>query len=120
MICFCLGIVTHMTLKTHPLGQVWGGVIAYNNTYIPAVMDALARYQQVGQLDTKSAILAYMVMTQNILLFNFVYLAPLERPECFQPFYDIPPLYDTTKLHDTFADLLGEPLNTGIPRSGSP
>ncbi|KAG6991367.1 bifunctional solanapyrone synthase [Physcia stellaris] len=110
------GIVTQVTMKTHPLGQVWGGVIAYNNTYVDALMNAFAKYQRSGQLDTKSAVISYMVFSQNINLVTLVYLAPVDRPAAFAPFYDIPSLYDQTRIHDTFSDLIGPPLDNGIPR----
>ena len=103
-------------MKTHPLGQVWGGVIAYNNTYVDALMNAFAKYQRSGQLDTKSAVISYMVFSQNINLVTLVYLAPVDRPAAFAPFYDIPSLYDQTRIHDTFSDLIGPPLDNGIPR----
>lgn len=111
-----VGIVTHATMRTYPIGKVWGGVVAYNNTYVDALMRAFAMYQKSGQLDTKSAIIADMVFTQNINLVTFVYLAPVRHPVAFSPFYNIPSLYDQTKFHDTFSDLIGPPLSTGIPR----
>ena len=103
-------------MRTYPLGQVWGGVIAYSDTHVSALMEAFATYQRSGQLDTKSAVIAYMVFTQNINLVTLVYLAPVDRPDAFSPFYDIPSLYDLTKMHDTFSDLIGPPLDTGISR----
>ena len=103
-------------MKTYPLGRVWGGVIAYNNTYIDALMRGFATYQASGQLDTKSAIITDMVVTANLNIFTFVYLAPVSRPAAFAPFYDIPALYDLTAMHDNFTDLVGPPLDTGIPR----
>ncbi|KAL8758330.1 MAG: hypothetical protein Q9199_001586 [Rusavskia elegans] len=110
------GIVTHLTLRTYPVSKVWGGVVAYNNSYVAALMQAFATYQHSGQLDVKSAVIANMVFTANINIITLVYLAPVERPPAFSPFYDIPSLYDLTKIHNNFSALIGEPLETGIPR----
>lgn len=111
-----IGIVTHVTMKTYPLGQVWGGTIAYNNTHVESLMKAFATYQSKGQLDTKSAVITNMVITQRILLLTLVYLAPVERPVAFQPFYDIPALLDLARLHDNLTDLVGPPLDVQLPR----
>jgi hypothetical protein len=109
--------VTHITLKTYPLGPVWGGVIAYNDSYTAALMQAFATYQASGQFDTKSAIITDMVITQNLNIVTLIYLAPVSsRPAAFAPFYDIPALYDLTGPHNNFTDLIGPPLNTGLPR----
>lgn len=112
----CIGIVTHVTMKTYPLGQVWGGTVAYNNTYLESLMKAFAIYQSEGQLDTKSAVIANMVLNQNILLLTLVYLGPVERPAAFQPFYDIPALSDQAQLQNNFRDLVGPPLAVQLPR----
>ena len=110
------GIVTHMTLKTYPIEQVWGGTIIYNSSYSDRYMSAIASYQAVGQLDTKSAIITYLVPADNEIILTLVYLSPTTRPSCFQPFYDIPATMDGTQLWQNFTSLIGGPLNTGLSR----
>lgn len=90
--------------------------MAYNNTYVESLMKAFAIYQSEGQLDTKSAVIANMVLNQNILLLTLVYLGPVERPAAFQPFYDIPALSDQAQLQNNFRDLVGPPLAVQLPR----
>ncbi|KAK0499152.1 FAD dependent oxidoreductase [Armillaria luteobubalina] len=38
------GIVTQFTMKTHPLGTVWGGAVSYNISYISAFNAATVKY----------------------------------------------------------------------------
>ena len=67
-----LGIVTHMTLKTYPIGRVWGGQVLYNETYQDDIMNAFATYQQAGQLDTKSATITYMYLNNGTISVTLV------------------------------------------------
>lgn len=101
-----LGIVTHVTLKTYPLGKVWGGTIIYSNDYRDQLMRAFATYQVSGQLDIKSALIAYLAVTNDTAFVTLYYLDAVERPEAFEPFYAIPALQDTTKIHGRFSDTM--------------
>ncbi|KAJ7615823.1 FAD-binding domain-containing protein [Roridomyces roridus] len=50
------GIMTQFTLKTHPQGQVWGGLILYTEDQLPAVSDAIAAFAN-NVTDPKAAII---------------------------------------------------------------
>ncbi|KAJ7581443.1 FAD dependent oxidoreductase [Mycena floridula] len=79
------GILTSFTLKTHPQGQVWGGLINYAPTAIPQLNEATAKFQATNT-DPKASL---------IMNYNFVTVTPLISLILF---YDgpVPPagLYD--------------------------
>jgi hypothetical protein len=105
-----------MTLKTYPVGPVWGGLIVYNSSYTSALMNAFALYGQDGQLDTNSAVITYMGINNNTLLLTLVYFGSIERPVVFQPFYNIPAIFDLTRQHDNFTDLIDQQADAVVPR----
>lgn len=105
-----------MTLKAYAAGKVWGGVITYNESRQDALMNAFAEYQHVGQLDRSTATITYMLVNNGTLAVTLVYFGSVQRPDAFQPFYDIPALSDLTRLHDNLTDLIDQPLDQGVPR----
>jgi hypothetical protein len=110
------GIVTRVTMRTYALGKVWGGAMIYTNQYRDDVMSAFATYQNYGQLDPKSALISYMGISNDTLYVILAYLDAVERPESFAPFYDIPCIYDGTRMHDNFTDLIREDVDRVVPR----
>ncbi|ROT40790.1 oxidase/Diels-Alderase [Sodiomyces alkalinus F11] len=98
------GIVTHINQRTYPMGKVWGGTVVYSGAYAEDFMAAMADYQQVGQLDTKSGILPYLAVTNDTILSTFVYFDDVVRPAAFAPFYEIPSIFDGTQVYDSFYD----------------
>ena len=112
------GITTHITTKAYPMGGVWGGVRQWNGSQIAAVSDAFAEYQRVGQLDTKSSLIADLVPTNDTLYITFVYFAPVTTtPKAFDAFYKIPAVADTTALHPNFLDLVSGGPGQGVPHT---
>jgi hypothetical protein len=110
------GILTRVTLATYPMARTWGGTLVYSNTQRDALMRAFYSYQKVGQLDTNSAVLSYMGISNDTMYVNLAYLDGVDRPNAFQPFYDIPRIADTTVLHPSFSDLIKSGLPLGVPR----
>ncbi|KAF2473017.1 bifunctional solanapyrone synthase [Lindgomyces ingoldianus] len=110
------GITTHVTLRTYPLSKAWGGTLVYTNEYRDQLMEALTIYQHSGQLDTKSALLAYLGINNNTAYVSLVYLDAVRRPQAFKPFYDIPSVVDTTRFYDKFGDILAEQVDRVVPR----
>jgi hypothetical protein len=111
-----LGIVTHVTLRTYAVAKVWGGALIYTNDHRDEIMRAFATYQQSGQLDTKSALLSYMGITNNTNYVILVYLDEIERPTAFKPFFDISIIFDGTHMHDNFTDIISEQVDRVVPR----
>jgi FAD/FMN-containing dehydrogenase len=45
------GIVTRFTLKTHPIGKVWGGTLTYPTYKLDVLINATAECSTNGSLD---------------------------------------------------------------------
>lgn len=50
------GIVTQITLKTYPIGQIWGGLITYTENTFPQLAQAVANFSE-NNTDPKAQIL---------------------------------------------------------------
>jgi hypothetical protein len=103
------GILTHVTMRKFPLEKVWGGPRVFTNDHRDDI-------KNLGQLDAKSAVLPYMGLNNDTTYIILIYLDKVEKPEAFQPFYDIPSFYDGTRVYDSFMDLISEDLNLVVPR----
>ena len=111
------GVTTHITTKAYPMGAVWGGLRQWNGSQINEVADAFAEYQRVGQLDTKSSVIADLVPTNDTLYVTLIYFAPVNStPAAFDAFYKIPAVADNSKLHPNFLDLISVGPAQVVPR----
>lgn len=93
------------------MNKVWGGQVTFSANYSKDFMAAMAEFQQHGQLDSKASILPYLALTNETILATFVYLADVERPDAFAPFYSIPNTSDSTQIYNNFYDF----ANGGLP-----
>jgi hypothetical protein len=59
------GIVTSFTLKTHPIGKVWGGTLTYPEDKLEALINATAEYSTNGSLDEPKAIIVTQLYANN-------------------------------------------------------
>ncbi|KAI0846070.1 oxidase/Diels-Alderase [Daldinia vernicosa] len=110
------GIVTHITQRTYPMGQVWGGLVQFPGNSSKQFMAAMAEYQGNGQFDTKSAILPYIGINNDTILATFVYLDGVVRPDAFAPFFEIPVTADYTQVYDNFYEFCQVDLPYQVPR----
>lgn len=114
---FDLGVVTHITTQAIPSpSQIWGGLLLFNGSQQDALVSAIAKYQEKGQLDTKSALISDMIISNDTLTLTLVSFKPTEKPTAFEAFYGIPAVQDTTKLHSTFLEVITEGVSNPIPR----
>lgn len=79
-------------------------------------MAALSDYQEKGQLDKNSAILPYVGLVADAIVATFAYLEPVERPDAFKAFYDIPVQEDLTQIWDTFGEMVSAPIPYTLAR----
>jgi len=97
------GVTTHITTKAFPMGGVYGGLRQWNDSQINEVADAFAEYQRIGQLDTKSSVIADLVPTNDTLYVTLIYFAPVSpTPAAFDAFYRTRAVGDNSKLHPNF------------------
>ncbi|KAF2399747.1 FAD binding domain-containing protein [Trichodelitschia bisporula] len=102
------GVVTAFTLRAHPQGEVWGGVIAFTGGNTPAMLRAIRDYTEYNT-DAKAGIIATAELTGlnlvDIWILFLFYDAPAPPPGVFANFTQIPHLLDTTKRR-SYHDLL--------------
>lgn len=103
-------------MKTYPLGRIWGGALVYTSDRRDDVMQAVAAYQYSGQLDRRSAILSYMGINNNTLYVILAYMDAVERPAAFEPFYQIPNIFDGTRIRENLTELITEDVDRVVPR----
>ncbi|KAF7375798.1 FAD-binding PCMH-type domain-containing protein [Mycena sanguinolenta] len=114
------GIVTQITLKTFPQGQVWGGLITYTLAQIPAVSAAVAQFVS-NVTDPKAAI----IPTYNFLLGQpgishvMFYDAPTPPPGIFDAFLAIPHLTEDVSTRSFTSLVQSAPSNATTGARGA-
>ena len=96
------GIVTRFDLYTVPIpGGIWGGVLYYTPDKFSNVSDAIAEYQENGQVkDPDAAIIPVATFSADGLVQAFtvsVFHPTTEKPTALREFYEAGPVADTTK-----------------------
>jgi hypothetical protein len=113
------GIVTHFTLRTYPLGAVWGGIRYYAPEQLPALISAFAEYQ-TGPQDPDASIMIQAPLTNSSfgILLNLAYARPVIDPPAFDAFKDIPVALDATSISRYSALISGaaNPDTDNLPR----
>ncbi|MCJ1383197.1 hypothetical protein MMC17_006310 [Xylographa soralifera] len=110
-------IVTAFTINTYPIHLVWGGIKEYSLEYLPALFDAMLKYQSNPNKDPYANIMMQAATTNSSIggILNMVYLKPVENPAAFEPFYSLPVIYDTTKIQ-TLTEMMSGQIVPAIPR----
>ncbi|KAL4897509.1 hypothetical protein BDV59DRAFT_45786 [Aspergillus ambiguus] len=101
-----LGIVTSYTVKTHPVGKVWGGNYIFTPDQTPDVLEAVRDFTE-NYPDDKAAIIVtaeHAAVINTWIMFLF-YDGPEPPQGVFDRFKALNPT-DTTKTWDTYYDLL--------------
>ncbi|KAI0260042.1 FAD-binding domain-containing protein [Gloeopeniophorella convolvens] len=86
------GIVTKFSYKSIPQGQVWGGTRNYTADALPALKDALIKYQVKQKNDTKSSSVTSMIYTPQGIVTSVVlfYNGPTPANGIFDDFLAVP------------------------------
>ncbi|KAF2788462.1 putative FAD-binding oxidoreductase [Melanomma pulvis-pyrius CBS 109.77] len=111
------GIVASFTLRTYPIHQVWGGIKSYSTDDVPALLEALMKYQSSPNKDPYANLMLQPFANNRSIgaVLNLVYLKPEVSPAAFQPFYSIPTTSDSTKLQ-TLTEMMSGQMVPGISR----
>jgi len=96
------GIVTKYTIKTHPIGQVWGGMCTFDDSQSDKMYAALHNFMANGEKDRKAAI-----------IFSDLVLSAGLKTKLLFAFYDGPTPPET----GPFADFFKIPAITCLPRT---
>ena len=96
------GIVTRFDLYTVPIPRgVWGGALYYTPDKFSDVANAIADYQQNGQVkDPEAATIPVVLFLATGLVQSFmvsVFHPTTEKPASLKKFFDVGPAVDTTK-----------------------
>ncbi|KAK7997294.1 hypothetical protein PG989_005334 [Apiospora arundinis] len=84
------GIVTQFTMKTHPMGKIWGGVRLYRRRQWDRLQAALHDFTITGAEDPKAAIIfADFFMYKNMGLYMAFFFYDGEEPPASGPFADL-------------------------------
>ncbi|KAF9889617.1 hypothetical protein FE257_007125 [Aspergillus nanangensis] len=81
------GVVTKMIMQAIP-NKVWSEGRVYAGPQNFQLLDALMKYHEIIEKDNKATLIWYTL--NQVTLIVFFYCAPVETPDAFKPFYDIP------------------------------
>ncbi|CZR56975.1 uncharacterized protein PAC_06864 [Phialocephala subalpina] len=85
--CSNFGIVTTFTMATVS-NKVWAEARLYPSTANNELIEALMKYHEVIESDNKATLVFHV--TNQATLMVFFYCAPVENPDVFACFYDVP------------------------------
>ncbi|ESK94352.1 hypothetical protein Moror_8217 [Moniliophthora roreri MCA 2997] len=105
------GVVTRLTLKTFPQGQVWGGQITYTSRHLDAVTAAVAKFTSTVTDPKANILTAYNVLLGQVVVSQLLfYDAPNPPPGMFDDFLTVPSLTTDVKTRD-FLNMFYVPLD---------
>ncbi|KAJ7250738.1 FAD-binding domain-containing protein [Mycena rebaudengoi] len=114
------GIVTRFTLKAHPQGQVWGGLITYTVAQIPEVSAAVERFS-ANVTDPKAGLIsAYNFLAgQPGISHIMFYDGPSPPAGIFDDFLAIPHLTKDVSTRDFLSLITSAPANATAGTRGA-
>ncbi|KAI6130770.1 FAD-binding domain-containing protein [Pisolithus croceorrhizus] len=87
------GIVTKFILKTHPQGQIWGGIVVYPETSVDQVTRATAHFSANNEDPKAQIIVSINYAAGNLFLVTTLFYDNTDpAPGVFDVFLDIPAL----------------------------
>lgn len=96
------GIVTRFDVRTIKQGQLWGGVVYYLDSTIPAQLAAFANFNVAAGYDEYAAVILSMGFSPAkgmLVVSNLEYTSPVVNPAVLQPFTNIQPqIYSTMRI----------------------
>lgn len=117
------GIVTKFTMKTHAIGQVWGGIRSYAATEAEALLNATENFNENYGSHPEAAVIVTGEITIESLLEIFVvfffYDGATPPAGVFDEFNAIPTLTDGVKVQ-SYYDLVSHYCNQTGWKSCSP
>ncbi|KAE8142931.1 FAD-binding domain-containing protein [Aspergillus pseudotamarii] len=104
------GIVTSFTMKTYPLGEFWGGFIAYESTAAAQQVDAFSRFMGVEPYDPHAAMIQTYGYTAGVSIISngLAYTEPVTYPTVFADFVDNATAISNDLRIDTMASFANE------------
>lgn len=82
------GIVTEFELETVPVDKIWYESRIYGPGESRQLFKAVREYQELSEEDPRASFA--FSLSSNHTIVAFIYSEPVERPDVFSMFYDIP------------------------------
>ncbi|KAI0124989.1 hypothetical protein BJ170DRAFT_696539 [Xylariales sp. AK1849] len=103
------GVVTRIDFQTHEQGDIWGGVVHYSFDTVPQQLIATSDLASADPYDEYANLVmgfAYVAGGGQSVSSTLHYTKPVEYPDFFKPFTDIPHGDDTLRIanYSNFAD----------------
>ncbi|KAF5337654.1 hypothetical protein D9758_013012 [Tetrapyrgos nigripes] len=113
------GIVTKITLKTFPQGQVWGGLVIYTSNKLDEVATAVTNFA-ANVNDPKASIITAVnfLLTQTLVTQLIFYDGPNPPDGIFDEFLDITSLSKDVKSRDFISLFKSSPVNLTANQRG--
>ncbi|KAK0460521.1 FAD-binding domain-containing protein [Desarmillaria tabescens] len=112
------GIVTRFTVKAFPQGTVWGGIAAYNTSYLPAFTAATVKFCSEVTDPKAGIIIVYGYTSGQVLLSTqMFYDGPTPPIGIFDDFLAIPAVAQDVTTR-SFFDLINSTFATINPSAG--
>ncbi|KAF7534296.1 hypothetical protein G7054_g6373 [Neopestalotiopsis clavispora] len=99
------GIVTSFTLRTFASTQVWAGVYSVAEDYLEDLFAAIANFSAYNTDPLSHIVPQVVAASENssvAAVILFYDSATVSYPECFQMFFDIPTISDTTAFQTLY------------------
>ncbi|KAL4804248.1 hypothetical protein BDV18DRAFT_162011 [Aspergillus unguis] len=81
------GIVTKITMSTLT-NRIWSAARIYSSTQNETLLEALMAYHDLIEKDNKASLIFQTIKGTTLVL--YLYCAPVQYPDVFSPFFDIP------------------------------
>lgn len=103
------GVVTRIDFQTHEQGDIWGGVVNYSFDTIDQQLRAASNLASASPYDEYASMtmtITYAAGGNHGVSNTLYYTKPVEYPDSFKPFTDIPSVSDTlrTANFSSYAD----------------
>ncbi|KAK5988324.1 Prosolanapyrone-II oxidase-like protein [Cladobotryum mycophilum] len=114
------GIVTSFTYRTLPIDKMWFEARLFTAEKNQQLLDALVEYHKVASQDPKATITFSLSEDKSApkSFIGLTYMDPIEPPDVFAPFYDIPS--DKIMIKSTIGTLSDLSLSYNSPQYPDP
>lgn len=100
------GVVTRIDFQTYEQGDIWGGVVNYSFDTIDQQLKAASDLASASPYDEYASLtmsIAYAAGGNHSVSNTLYYTKPVEYPDSFKPFTDIPSISDTLRTANFFS-----------------
>jgi FAD/FMN-containing dehydrogenase len=111
------GIVTRFDVRAFEQGNFWGGIVLYNDSASPLLLEAFDRLVQEQASDDHAAMIhshVYVPGMGFVVVANMEYTKPLQSPRILRSYIDAQPQLNNSMRISNLTDFTDE-FVAGIP-----